>query len=165
MTRLERLIACYRQAAEAAKANGVLAAILEEPITAPRDVAALVELGYALTEDAANQGTVPAKELAPLFQRIAWALRRALTSEGNSFPDSRARVTGPRAPIVPYGIRTRVANVKGWSPGPLDERDAAGRNAEEWCPGAESNHRHCDFQSHALPTELPGHRPRRRGRH
>src|SRR3954453_18051588 len=29
-----------------------------------------------------------------------------------------------------------------------------------WCPGAESNHRHCDFQSHALPTELPGRRPR-----
>ena len=27
---------------------------------------------------------------------------------------------------VPYGIRTRVANVKGWSPGPLDERDGAG---------------------------------------
>src|SRR5436305_13979374 len=29
-----------------------------------------------------------------------------------------------------------------------------------WCPGAESNHRHCDFQSHALPTELPGRRER-----
>ena len=26
-----------------------------------------------------------------------------------------------------------------------------------WCLGAESNHRHCDFQSHALPTELPRH--------
>ena len=26
-----------------------------------------------------------------------------------------------------------------------------------WCPGAESNHRHADFQSAALPTELPGH--------
>ena len=24
-----------------------------------------------------------------------------------------------------------------------------------WCPGAESNHRHADFQSAALPTELP----------
>lgn len=25
-----------------------------------------------------------------------------------------------------------------------------------WCPGAESNHRHGDFQSPALPAELPG---------
>ena len=32
---------------------------------------------------------------------------------------------------------------------------------EKWCPGAESNHRHCDFQSHALPTELPGRCPER----
>src|SRR5438132_10987309 len=30
--------------------------------------------------------------------------------------------------------------------------------AVKWCPGAESNHRHGDFQSPALPTELPGHR-------
>ena len=29
-----------------------------------------------------------------------------------------------------------------------------------WCPGAELNHRHCDFQSHALPTELPGQKLR-----
>lgn len=28
---------------------------------------------------------------------------------------------------------------------------------KKWCPGLESNQRHCDFQSHALPTELPGH--------
>ena len=27
---------------------------------------------------------------------------------------------------------------------------------EQWCPGAELNHRHEDFQSSALPTELPG---------
>ena len=27
----------------------------------------------------------------------------------------------------------------------------------KWCPGEELNHRHSDFQSLALPTELPGH--------
>src|SRR5689334_9448587 len=26
-----------------------------------------------------------------------------------------------------------------------------------WCPGTELNRRHEDFQSSALPTELPGH--------
>ena len=31
---------------------------------------------------------------------------------------------------VPYGIRTRAANVKGWCPRPLDERDKAGRRAQ-----------------------------------
>ena len=30
---------------------------------------------------------------------------------------------------------------------------------EIWCRGAESNHRHRDFQSLALPTELPRHIP------
>src|SRR5882762_10240106 len=33
------------------------------------------------------------------------------------------------------------------------------RRTERWCPGAGSNHRHRDFQSRALPTELPGHSP------
>ena len=28
---------------------------------------------------------------------------------------------------------------------------------KKWCPGADLNHRHADFQSTALPTELPGH--------
>ena len=32
-----------------------------------------------------------------------------------------------------------------------------------WCPGAESNHRHEDFQSSALPTELPGQLATRKG--
>jgi hypothetical protein len=30
--------------------------------------------------------------------------------------------------------------------------------SEKWCEGAESNRRHTDFQSVALPTELPSHR-------
>src|SRR5713101_6225880 len=33
---------------------------------------------------------------------------------------------------------------------------------DRWCPGAELNHRHRDFQSRALPTELPGRRARGR---
>src|SRR5262249_40566862 len=36
---------------------------------------------------------------------------------------------------------------------------------EGWCPGAESNHRHQHFQCCALPTELPGRRPRRAAGH
>jgi hypothetical protein len=38
-----------------------------------------------------------------------------------------------------------------------DNCDPRVLNGSEWCPGAESNHRHADFQSAALPTELPGH--------
>jgi hypothetical protein len=33
------------------------------------------------------------------------------------------------------------------------------RLRHRWCPGADLNHRHADFQSAALPTELPGHFP------
>ena len=31
---------------------------------------------------------------------------------------------------------------------------------KNWCRGAESNHRHEDFQSSALPTELPRQKPK-----
>ena len=35
---------------------------------------------------------------------------------------------------------------------------------KKWCPGAESNHRHEDFQSTALPLSYPGTGDRRHGR-
>ena len=54
-------------------------------------------------------------------------------------PASRRRYAGHASP---FGLRRGCAT-----------RSPKG---EAWCPGAESNHRHCDFQSHALPTELPG---------
>lgn len=42
------------------------------------------------------------------------------------------------------------------APGLKGRRKEVG-SGRKWCPGPESNQRHCDFQSHALPTELPGH--------
>jgi hypothetical protein len=35
------------------------------------------------------------------------------------------------------------------------------RSGRRWCLGADSNHRHADFQSAALPTELPRQTTRR----
>ena len=38
---------------------------------------------------------------------------------------------------------------------PSGEKSVKCREGEEWCLEADSNHRHVDFQSTALPTELP----------
>jgi hypothetical protein len=39
-------------------------------------------------------------------------------------------------------------------------KNANGFMLLEWCPGAESNHRHEDFQSTALPLSYPGMGPK-----
>ena len=39
----------------------------------------------------------------------------------------------------------------------MKKPNSEGLEFEYWWPGAESNCRHKDFQSSALPTELPGH--------
>jgi hypothetical protein len=38
----------------------------------------------------------------------------------------------------------------------IEKANREGLALNRWWPGAESNHRHADFQSAALPTELPG---------
>jgi hypothetical protein len=55
----------------------------------------------------------------------------------------------PRSPANPSAP---ISQVFFWS-----AHTAQSPTMSAWCPGAELNHRHCDFQSHALPTELPGH--------
>jgi hypothetical protein len=60
---------------------------------------------------------------------------------------SRTRQQGDRRAIVTSldGRPTQISSTPAGAVG-------------KWCPGAESNHRHRDFQSRALPTELPGRR-------
>ena len=72
------------------------------------------------------------------------------------------------ADVVKYADRHPSAATRGLFP--LFPGEASGgaiprkipqkatRRAKGWCPGAELNHRHTDFQSVALPTELPGRR-------
>ena len=72
-------------------------------------------------------------------------------------------VTGRRSnqlsytPISFYGGHNRT-----WTYDPLLVRQVLSQLSyatifKKWCPEAESNHRHGDFQSPALPTELSGH--------
>ena len=81
----------------------------------------------------------PTRQRSPLLSRqvsvvtedraIAWGTVAAgkLPDPCRIAPGPRmARAASPRTG-VPYGIRTRVTNVKGWCPGPLDERDSAPR--------------------------------------
>jgi hypothetical protein len=71
---------------------------------------------------------------------------------------SRARPP-PLAGTPPKESAVSPRTIGGWIAALSFTIATQGNNAviSAWCPGAESNHRHCDFQSHALPTELPGH--------
>ncbi len=78
---------------------------------------------------------------------------------------SASRRCGPRNTPRPRSV---VTSARLTPRCPSSSENAQTRQERGWCPGAESNHRHCDFQSHALPTELPGpkqppHRGRGRG--
>src|SRR5688572_14872892 len=72
-----------------------------------------------------------------------------------------ARARSPRAMVG--NLRLRILAIRlacqrlgskiseGWLANRSSPKASGG-----WWPGTESNRRHCDFQSHALPTELPG---------
>ena len=54
-----------------------------------------------------------------------------------------AKIKPPYAPMVPFSFNKTTS-------------DSAKPYVTLWCPKVESNHRHRDFQSLALPTELSG---------
>ena len=73
--------------------------------------------------------------------------RRAVSHGRRRRPDSPslvARRPWPGTRSTRHGKRKRAT------------KTGASSSGEGWCPGAGSNHRHRDFQSRALPTELPG---------
>ena len=78
-----------------------------------------------------------------------WGMSRLATSI--TFPNIRERIRRrarpPKVALRAYIVLTR---------GKWDFAGCAVSLCFYWCPGAESNHRHEDFQSSALPTELPG---------
>src|SRR5436190_1252610 len=67
---------------------------------------------------------------------------------GSPDPPSPDVTSGDKERIDPRLPRVRRPDECG-SEGPQG-------GVEKWCPGTESNRRHEDFQSSALPTELPG---------
>ncbi len=79
-------------------------------------------------------------------------------------PRRPERATRPGRKMAGSGLHGRPSAPHGptHATGDLKQIDHASRlgagfgNRPAWCPGEELNHRHCDFQSHALPTELPG---------
>lgn len=113
---------------------------------APVDLAWLVERLRAAT--GADTPALPA-----LACGLALALLAACASCGG--PGASGRPVGSRlcarcAPRVP------PPRSRSFSLAPVLSY-LSGIRAISWWPRAESNRRHCDFQSHALPTELPGH--------
>ena len=54
------------------------------------------------------------------------------------------------------GVQNEVGPMKSLAQNKKKPRKRGFFALEIWCPEAESNHRHEDFQSSALPTELSG---------
>jgi hypothetical protein len=94
-------------------------------------------------------------DLATLGTQGGARPRAIACTRGYSFGSVRKSAGSPTAFCVPSVSPIRKS--------PFDFRSELERShliiwTKRWCPGAESNHRHRDFQSRALPTELPGRR-------
>ena len=59
--------------------------------------------------------------------------------------------------VVCYCVKTLINNDINYDPESVNEnRTISVCYFERWCPGADLNHRHEDFQSTALPLSYPG---------
>ena len=62
------------------------------------------------------------------------------------------RLAEDKPPLVKDTGKSRASRTPG-----MRKTRKEGEAKKPWWLGPESNRRHCDFQSHALPTELPSH--------
>ena len=90
---------------------------------------------------------VQAYAVDPANAKALWAKSEQMV--GETFRSGSRRTAAPSSPA-----RRRGGRVLGSA---ASAATRLGLDRDVWCPGTESNRRHRDFQSRALPTELPGH--------
>ncbi len=162
-----RIVDLARQASEAEERLGRLYAAIEAGTidgTDPtlRDRIAALKAGRdkaAEALDYAKKSSTSPIEIDPIaIDRFTQLMREQLTS--GDVAARKAYLSSVVDAIIVSEDKIRILgsndNIR-FTFGPKGQPTPRVRKSvQEWCPGAESNHRHCDFQSHALPTELPG---------